>query len=125
MHFDPRTGLAFREVALSTPEIETVAKLVSRVIREGAMFFETSFEWMKTALPDMSPAHSDGNYPEDAPEYVDLSPDVADFRGHVRLDGWGAPVEDGRVLKDGTLVELSPGPTVDDRIRFAHGRSAL
>ena len=49
---------------------------------------------------------------------------AADLRGYVRFDGWGAYVEDGRVLDD-EVVELTLGPTVEDRVRFAADREHL
>ena len=47
-----------------------------------------------------------------------------DIRGYVRFDTWGVPVEGGRVLTD-AKVELTLGPTVDGRVRFASDEDAL
>lgn len=40
------------------------------------------------------------------------------------FETWGAYVEDGRVLSD-EVAELTLGPTVHDRVRFAGTRDAL
>ncbi|WP_135661995.1 DUF7532 family protein [Halorhabdus rudnickae] len=125
MYFDPRTQDALREVGLSTTEIRTASELVVEATREEASALESFFEGIETVFSDMDQAHSDEAFPEHTLEYVDLYTHAADLRGYVRFDGWGVPAEGGRVLEDGTLVELSLGPTVDDRVRFAHDRDAL
>ncbi|WP_136688271.1 DUF7532 family protein [Halorhabdus amylolytica] len=125
MHFDPRTQAALREVGLSTTELRTASELVVEATREEATALEAFFESVDTVISDMDRAHSDERYPEHTLEYVDLYTHAADIRGYIRFEGWGVPVEGGRILEDGTLVELSLGPTIDDRVRFTHDRDAL
>jgi hypothetical protein len=89
----------------------------------------------------MELAHSTAETQEHATADVDLLTHGGDLRGYLSLDGWGVPVEDGRVLRtaegdesdgrdgdDGetpVLVELSLGETVHDRVRFARDPEAL
>ena len=72
----------------------------------------------------MDRAHSASEFPEHTVEYLDLFTHADDIRGYLRFDTWGVPVEGGRVLSD-EVVELSLGPTVDGRVRFAGSREAL
>ena len=72
----------------------------------------------------MDLAHSADAHPEHAVEYLDLFTHADDIRGYLRFDSWGVPVEGGRVLSE-DIVELSLGPTVDDRVRFAADRADL
>lgn len=125
MHFDPRTQRALRAVGLSRDEIETASERVVEATREDARAIESFFDGRSTVVSDMDLAHADAQYPEHDLAYVDLYTHAADIRGYVRFESWGVPVEGGRVLEDGQLIELSLGPTVDDRVRFAADRDAL
>jgi hypothetical protein len=124
MHFDQRTQRALREVGLSTAEIEAASDTVVEATEADAGRLETFFEGRETIYSDMDRAHSSTEYPEHAVEYLDLFTHAADIRGYLRFDNWGVPVEGGRVLDEG-LVELTLGPTVDDRVRFAPDRDSL
>ena len=124
MHFDQRTQRALREVGLSTAEIEAAFDTVVEATEADAGRLETFFEARETIYSDMDRAHSSTTYPEHAVEYLDLFTHAADIRGYLRFDSWGVPVEGGRVLDEG-LVELTLGPTVDDRVRFAPDRDSL
>ena len=124
MHFDQRTQRALREFGLSTAEIREVSEAVVEATAEEAAALEAFFEGLGTVYSDMDRAHSAVEFPEHGLEYVDLYVHAADLRGYVRFDGWGAYVEDGRVL-DEDVVELTLGPTVDDRVRFAADRDHL
>jgi len=124
MHFDQRTQRALREVGLSTAEIEAASDTVVEATEADAGRLETFFEGRETIYSDMDRAHSSTTYPEHAVEYLDLFTHAADIRGYLRFDSWGVPVEGGRVLDEG-LVELTLGPTVDDRVRFAPDRDSL
>ncbi|MFW6293464.1 MAG: DUF7532 family protein, partial [Spirochaetota bacterium] len=73
---------------------------------------------------DLDLAHSSAEYPEHAVEYLDLTTHAAEMRGWLRFDSWGAFVEDGRLLED-EHVELTLGPPVHDRVRFAPDRETL
>jgi hypothetical protein len=66
----------------------------------------------------MSMAHSASDVQKHAVEHLDCYTHGADLRGYLRFDSWGVYVEGGRPLSDGK-VELSLGPTVHDRVRFA------
>ena len=124
MHFDQRTQRALREFGLSTAEIRKVSEAVVEATAEEAAALEAFFEGLGTVYSDMDRAHSAAEFPEHGLEYVDLYVHAADLRGYVRFDGWGAYVEGGRVL-DEDVVELTLGPTVDDRVRFAADRDHL
>jgi hypothetical protein len=124
MHFDQRTQRALRAVGLSTAEIEAASEAVVEATEADAARLETLFEGRETIYSDMDRAHSSTEYPEHAVEYLDLFTHSADIRGYLRFDNWGVPVEGGRVLDEG-LVELTLGPTVDDRVRFAPDRDSL
>ena len=124
MHFDQRTQRALREFGLSTAEIREVSEAVVEATAEEAAALEAFFEGLGTVYSDMDRAHSATEFPEHGLEYVALYVHAADLRGYVRFDGWGAYVEDGRVL-DEDVVELTLGPTVDDRVRFAAARDHL
>ena len=98
----------------------------------------------------MEMAHSTAEVQEHATADADLFTHGSDLRGYLSLDGWGVPVEGGRVLRtaeagggdseiegDGetggdesddetpVLVELSLGATVHDRVRFARDPDEL
>ncbi|QLD86014.1 hypothetical protein HWV23_09835 [Natronomonas halophila] len=124
MHFDQRTQQALREFGLSTAEIEEVSEAVVEATAEDANAIEAFFEGVDTVYSDMEMAHSASDFPEHGLEYVDLYTHADDLRGYIKFDGWGAYVEGGRVLSD-SVVELTLGPTVDDRVRFAADRDDL
>ncbi|WP_436927958.1 DUF7532 family protein [Halosimplex amylolyticum] len=124
MHFDQRTQAALRDAGLSSDEIEAVSEAVVEATREDAAALESFFDGLDTVYSDMDQAHSSATFPEHAVEYLDLFTHADDIRGYLRFDSWGVPVTGGRVLSD-DVVELTLGPTVDDRIRFAADRDAL
>jgi len=124
MHFDQRTQAALREAGLSTEEIEAASERVVAATREAAADLEAFVADRDTVYSDMDLAHSAEEFPEHAVDYLDLFTHADDIRGYLRFDSWGVPVEGGRVLSD-DVVELSLGPTVSDRVRFAADRDAL
>jgi len=131
MDFDSRTQTALREVGLSTAEIREAADgVVDRAQRDAdslAAFLEGGGQYHA----DLDLAHSDAAVVERHVEWVDLYTHAADIRGYLRFDGWGVPVEGGRVLDrvgdDGEprVVELTLGGSVGDRVRFATEAGAL
>ncbi|WP_178915665.1 hypothetical protein [Natronomonas gomsonensis] len=124
MHFDQRTQRALREFGLSADEVREVSEAVVEATAEEAAALEAFFEGLDTVYSDMDQAHSTAEFPEHGLEYVDCYTHAADLRGYVKFEGWGVPIEDGRVLSD-DVVELSLGPTVHDRVRFADDRDDL
>jgi len=124
MHFDPREQAALRSVGLSTEELRTVSEHVSEAVEEEAAALEAFFEEHATVYSDMDRAHSAAETAEHETAALDTYTHGADLRGWLRFETWGAYVEDGRTLADGT-VELTLGPTVHDRVRFAPTREAL
>jgi hypothetical protein len=124
MHFDQRTQRALREFGLSTAEIREVSEAVVEATAEEAAAIEAFFDGLDAVYSDMDRAHSTAEFPEHGLEYVDLYTHAADLRGYAKFDGWGAYVEGGRVLDD-EVVELTLGPTVEDRVRFAADREHL
>jgi hypothetical protein len=124
MHFDQRTQQAMREFGLSTEEIAEISDAVVEATAEDADALEAFFADLDTVYSDMELAHSASEFPEHGLEYVDLYTHADDLRGYIKFDGWGAYVEGGRVLSE-SVVELTLGPTVDDRVRFAADRDEL
>ena len=125
MHFDQRTQNALREVAgLSTDDLREVADAVAEATEREAERLESFFDGVDAVYSDMDRTHSAEEYPEHALEYVDLFTHSEDIRGYLRFDTWGVYVEGGRVLND-DVVELTLGPTVHDRVRFALDREHL
>lgn len=124
MHFDQRTQRALREVGLSREELEEASDLVAAAVEADAADLEAFFDEHDVVYSDMDQAHSASEYPEHAVEGLDLYTHADDLRGWLRFDTWGAYVEDGRVLGD-ELVELTLGPTVHGRVRFAADRGHL
>lgn len=122
MPFDQRTQQALREVAgLSTDEIQEVSDAVVDATRDEAERLETFFDTLDIVYSDMDQAHTASEYPEHTVENLDLYTHADDIQGYLRFETWGAYVEGGRVL-DEDLVELTLGPTVHDRVRFATDR---
>ncbi|MFQ3284819.1 MAG: hypothetical protein ACI9TI_002338 [Natronomonas sp.] len=124
MHFDQRTQAALREFGLDTQEIAEISDSVIDRVAADAERIEQFLSGTETVYSDMDLAHSSAEFPEHGLEYVDLYTHGADLRGYVAFDGWGAYVEDGRVLSK-SVVELTLGPTVHDRVRLATDLDAL
>lgn len=124
MHFDQRTQAALREAGLSTGDIEAASERVVAATQEAAADLEAFFEGGGSYYSDMDLAHSEDDVQHHTVEYLDLYTHAADIRGYLRFEGWGVPVEGGRVLDD-DLVELSLGPTVHGRVRFARDPGGL
>ena len=125
VHFDQRTQQALRDVAgLSTEDLKEVADAVAEATEAEADRIEAFFEGVDAVYSDMDRTHSAEEYPKHAVEYVDLFTHSEDIRGYLRFDTWGVYVEGGRVLNE-DVVELTLGPTVNDRVRFAHDRDCL
>ncbi|MDS0296388.1 DUF7532 family protein [Halogeometricum luteum] len=124
MHFDQRTQAALRDVGLTTEEIRTASDAVADAVERDAETIRAFFEGEETVYSDMEMAHSADEIQEHEVAFVDLFTHGSDLRGYLRFDSWGVPVEGGRVLGD-EKVELSLGPTVDARVRFARDRDLL
>lgn len=124
MHFDQRTQDALREAGLDVDDLKRTSEAVVDSTRQTADELESFFGDVDTVYSDMDMAHSSAELPEHSVEYLDLTTHAAEMRGWLRFDTWGAYVEDGRILDDG-LVELTLGPTVHDRVRFARSRERL
>jgi len=124
MHFTQREQAALREVGLSQENVADASDHVVEATREAAADLRDFFADVETVYSDMDIAHSDGAIQEHAFDYLDLYTHADDIRGYLRFEGWGVPVTGGRVLSD-DVVELTLGPTVDDRVRFSPDRDAL
>jgi len=118
MHFDPRTQRALREVGLDDDELRRASELVAEAVADDAERLEAFFASNDTVYSDMDVAHGGGGIQEHAVERLDCYTHGADLRGYLSFDSWGVYVEGGRPLAEGA-VELSLGPTVHDRVRFA------
>jgi len=140
MHFDGRTQQALRESGLNTEEIATVSDRVAELVDRDADRLERFFAAEGPFYSDMELAHSTAETQKHPTADVELFTHGSDLRGYLSLEGWGVPVEGGRVLRtaDGAaeaetsesderpvLVELSLGPTIHDRVRFAHDGDEL
>jgi hypothetical protein len=124
MHFDQRTQKALREVGLEQETIIEISDRVAELVSDDASELQDFFADHDTLYSDMALAHSRSEFPEHTVEYCDLFTHGSDIRGYLRFNSWGVPVEGGRVLTE-DLVELSLGPTVNDRVKFAASRDAL
>ncbi|WP_018256602.1 DUF7532 family protein [Halomicrobium katesii] len=124
MHFSQREQQALAEAGLSTDEIAAASEAVVAATDEAAATLEGFFADRETVYSDMELAHSASDVQEHAVDYLDLFTHADDIRGYLRFDSWGVPVEGGRVLGE-DVVELTLGPTVDGRVRFAHDDDAL
>jgi hypothetical protein len=124
MHFDPRTQSALRDVGLSDAELRRASELVVEATAADAEALVDFFEGRETVYSDMDKAHASGDVHEHTVEFLDVYTHAADLRGYLRFDTWGVPVEGGRPLAPGK-VELTLGPTVDGRVRFAADPEAL
>ncbi|WP_123624303.1 hypothetical protein [Halorubrum sp. CSM-61] len=138
MHFDARTQRALREAGLGTDAIATASDRVAELVDEDADRLREFFAPDGPYHSDMEMAHSAAEIQEHATADVDLFTHGSDLRGYLSLDGWGVPVEGGRVLRTAeaggdtpegdetpVLVELSLGATVHDRVRFARDADEL
>lgn len=124
MHFDQRTQRALRDVGLEADDLEEAAESVAALVEADAVVLEEFFAEHDVVFSDMELAHSEGDLPRHEVDHLDLYTHAEELRGWLRFDTWGAYVEDGRVL-DEDLVELTLGPTVHDRVRFAPERERL
>lgn len=124
MHFDQRTQRALREVGLSTEEIETASERVVGATREAAADLESFFADREVVHSDMDLAHAGAGPVEHEVVSLDLYTHADELRGYLRFADWGVYVTGGRVLEP-DLVELTLGPTVHERVRFAPTPDAL
>ncbi|MFB6127677.1 MAG: hypothetical protein ABEJ79_10355 [Halolamina sp.] len=124
MHFDPRTQAALRAVGLDTADLRRASELVVEATDDDAATVAAFFADREVVHSDMETAHSAGDVREHAVDYCDLYTHADEIRGYLRFDAWGVPVEGARPLDD-DRVELTLGPTVDDRVTFATDPEAL
>lgn len=124
MHFTQREQQALRDAGVDQDTIAAASEAVVEATDEAATDLEAFFDDRETVYSDMDRAHSASEIQEHAVEYCDLFTHADDIRGYLRFERWGVPVEGGRVLGDG-VIELSLGPTVNDRVRFAADEDAL
>jgi len=121
MHFDPREQAALRAVGLDDDDLRRASERVRESTDETADALREFFDAHDELYADLDRAHSDATVEAVDVDHVDLYTHGGEIRGYLRFDSWGAYVEGGRVLSS-TTVELSLGPTVDDRVRFAVDR---
>ncbi|WP_435180224.1 DUF7532 family protein [Halorussus sp. AFM4] len=124
MSLDPRMRRALREAGVSEETLREAADAAAADAERTADELESFFDDRETVYSDMDLTHSADEYPEHTVEYADLFTHSEDVRGWLRFDSWGAYVEGGRVLSD-EVVELTLGPTIHDRVRFATAREEL
>ncbi|WP_254273363.1 DUF7532 family protein [Haloarcula marina] len=124
MHFTQREQQALREAGVDQATIAAASEAVVEATADAAADLEAFFADRETVYSDMEMAHSSSDVQTHTVEYLDLFTHADDIRGYLRFDTWGVPVEGGRVLSDG-VVELTLGPTVDARVRFAGEKDAL
>ncbi|WP_232700428.1 DUF7532 family protein [Halobacterium wangiae] len=129
MLFDQRTRAKLRVAGLSRDDVSDIERAVADEAAAEADRVEAFFDGLDTVYSDMDQTHSTAEFPEHDLDYVDLFTHSQDIRGFVRFDTWGAYVEGARVLTeadgDPAVVELTLGPTVHGRVRFARDRAAL
>jgi hypothetical protein len=139
MHFDQREQAALRAAGLSTQDLQSIAADVAAAAEREADRLSAFFD-RDVVYSDIDLAHSSGDLHEHDLRFVDLFTHAEAIRGYVRVDTWGAWIADGRVLRPTSavpetdtaetvgqdapsdpvdLVELTLGPTVHDRVRFA------
>ncbi|AFK18111.1 hypothetical protein E6P09_04950 [Haloferax mediterranei ATCC 33500] len=119
MHFDPREQAALREVGLDTDDLRAASDLVSDAVESDAESIEQFFGDGGTFYSDMEMAHSASDVQEHTVDHVDTYTHGAELRGYLKFDSWGVPIEGGRILSE-DVVELTLGPTVEGRVKFAH-----
>ncbi|KAB1197355.1 MULTISPECIES: hypothetical protein [Haloferax] len=124
MHFDPREQAALREVGLDTDDLRAASEHVREAVEEDAERLAAFFGDGETFYSDMEMAHSASDVQEHSVDHVDLYTHGASLRGYLKFDSWGVPIEGGRVLSEET-VELTLGPTVDGRVKFARSADDL
>ena len=124
MHFTQREQHALRDAGLDQSTLASVSAAVVEATAQAATDIESFFADRETVSSDMDIAHSSADIQTHTLEYVDLYTHADDIRGYIRFDSWGVPVEGGRVLSD-DVVELTLGPTVDERVRFASDEASL
>ncbi|ELZ87532.1 hypothetical protein C453_04239 [Haloferax elongans ATCC BAA-1513] len=124
MHFDPREQAALREVGLDTDDLRTASDLVSDAVDSDAEQLDQFFGDGGTFYSNMEMAHSASDVQEHTVDHVDLYTHGAELRGYLRFDSWGVPIEGGRILSE-DVVELTLGPTVDGRVKFARDADDL
>lgn len=124
MHFTQREQRALRDVGLSMDTIEAASNAVVEATEMAAEELQAFFTDQPVVYSDVDLAHSASDVQEHGVDYLDLYTHADDIRGYLRFDSWGVPVEGGRLLSE-DVVELSLGPTVDARVRFATEREAL
>ena len=136
MLFDGRTRRKLRDAGVNAETLRRIEREVAEEARADADRIEAFFgvgrddDRTVTVRSDMDLTHANADYPEHEVSYVDLFTHSQDVRGWLRFDSWGAYVEGGRVLEaddadDPRVVELTLGPTVHDRVRFAHDADRL
>jgi len=144
MHFHPRTQRALREAGLDADAIADASDRVAELVAADADRLRAFFADDSPYYSDMELAHSTAETQEHPTADVDVFTHGSDLRGYLSLDGWGVPIEGGRVLRtaegeqrgdggegadDGgerpVLVELSLGETIHDRVRFARDPGEL
>ena len=142
MHFDRRTQRALSEAGLDADAVAAASDRVAELVARDADRIRAFFDGDGPYYSDMEMAHSTAEIQEHATADADLFTHGSDLRGYLSLDGWGVPVEGGRILRtadgeggeddgesgsDGEpiVVELTLGDTVNDRVRFARDREAL
>ncbi len=140
MHFDGRTQQALSEAGVDTESIAEISDRVAELVGHDADRLDEFFAADGPFYSDMELAHSTAETQKHPTASVELFTHGSDLRGYLSLDGWGVPVEGGRVLRtadeaaDGdaderderpVLVELSLGPTIHDRVRFARDGGEL
>jgi len=124
MHFTQREQQALRDAGVDQETVEAASDAVVAATDDAAAELEAFFDGLETVYSDMDIAHSSSEIQEHTVEYCDLFTHADDIRGYLRFDTWGVSVEGGRVLSD-EKVELSLGPTVHGRVRFAADEDAL
>ncbi|MFP8952873.1 hypothetical protein ACLI4Z_07875 [Natrialbaceae archaeon A-arb3/5] len=126
MHFDQRTQRALRDAGLDTDELQAASAAVVDAVESDAAELEAFFDAHETVYSDMDMAHSASEYPEHTVSYLDMTTHADEMRGWLRFDSWGVYVENGRILDaDDEYIELTLGPMIHDRIRFAADRETL
>ncbi|OVE85259.1 DUF7532 family protein [Natronolimnobius baerhuensis] len=126
MHFDQRTQQALRAVGLETEDLEAASTAIAEAVDADANALADFFDRHDTVYSDMDMAHSSAEFPEHSVDSLDVTTHAAEMRGWLRFETWGAFVEDGRILDaDEEYVELTLGPTIHDRVRFAANRETL